>query len=314
MYLNYYVGLTMEKPKIAFIDDERRILKSLKMFFRQTHDVFITTDADELMTYIKNNDVKVVISDQRMPDIKGTEVLEKVKHLSPSTVRILLTGYADLNAIADSVNSGEIYRYITKPWQNEDLKKIVDKATSIAETMKDIDFTYIEDSGCSDKFVLVLDDSEETYLQMKKYFGPIYNLHWADSLDKAAKLMAKHNFAVAVSDVELDGEDITPIVYELKSIRPELMMLMITEYKDAHMLIDLINKGQIFRCLPRPTNLSILGVSLDRAYQHHLRMVNEPSLAVLHEVEAVPEDEKISFSSRIKSFLSLFIRFKRRPV
>lgn len=112
----------MQKPKLAFIDDELRILRSLKMHFRQTHDVFITTDPAELMDYVVANDVQVVISDQRMPDKQGTEVLREVRELSPNTIRILLTGYADLNAVIDSVNDGEIYRYITKPWQNDELK------------------------------------------------------------------------------------------------------------------------------------------------------------------------------------------------
>lgn len=85
----------MQKPKIAFIDDEPRILRSLKMHFRQSHDVFITTDAAELMEYVSTNDVQVVISDQRMPDKQGTEVLRDIKAASPNTLRILLTGYAD---------------------------------------------------------------------------------------------------------------------------------------------------------------------------------------------------------------------------
>ncbi len=122
----------MQKPKIAFIDDEPRILRSLKMHFRQSHDVFITTDAIELMEYISANEVQVVVSDQRMPDKQGTEVLRDIKSASPNTIRILLTGYADLNAVIDSVNEGEIYRYITKPWQNDELKKTINKATEIA--------------------------------------------------------------------------------------------------------------------------------------------------------------------------------------
>ena len=128
----------MQKPKIAFIDDEPRILRSLKMHFRQSHDVFITTDATELMKYVSEHDVQVVISDQRMPDKQGTEVLRDIKEASPNTIRILLTGYADLNAVIDSVNDGEIYRYITKPWQNDELKKIVNKATEIAQQTQDI--------------------------------------------------------------------------------------------------------------------------------------------------------------------------------
>lgn len=85
------------------------------------------------------------------------------------------------------------------------------------------------------------------------------------------------------------------------------MVLMLTEFKDAHMVIDLINKGQIFRCLPRPTNLTIMGISLDRAYHHHEKMIQQPILAARHHVDEVPESEAFSFPLSSKAF-SLILR------
>ena len=84
------------------------------------------------------------------------------------------------------------------------------------------------------------------------------------------------------------------------------MMLMLTEFKDAHMIIDLINKGQIYRCLPRPTNLTMMGISLDRAYQHHERLVQQPILAARHHVDDVPESETLDLSSKLKGFFNKF--------
>ncbi|MBX4377732.1 response regulator, partial [Mycobacterium tuberculosis] len=78
------------------------------------------------------------ISDQRMPKKLGVEVLKEVKDVSPHTIRILLTGYADLTAVIDSINEGEIFRYITKPWQTDELKNIVNQATQIALQTKDV--------------------------------------------------------------------------------------------------------------------------------------------------------------------------------
>lgn len=313
----------MQKPKIAFIDDEPRILRSLKMHFRQSHDVFTTTDATELMKYVSEHDVQVVISDQRMPDKQGTEVLREVKEASPNTIRILLTGYADLNAVIDSVNEGEIYRYITKPWQNDELKKVVNKATEIAQQTQDIaqdssQANDIESSTASGnngkRNILVLDDDEDVYQQMKSYFKHTYTVSWASNLEQAAKLLQKKSFGVTITDATLNQENITPIVYALKNIQPNLMVLMLTEFKDAHMVIDLINKGQVYRCLPRPTNFSIMSISLDRAFQHHERMVQQPILAARHHVEEVPEAEASLFSDRLKGFFTKFIgwRFNRQ--
>lgn len=301
----------MQKPKIAFIDDEPRILRSLKMHFRQSHDVFITTDATELMEYVSQNEVQVVISDQRMPDKQGTEVLSDIKAASPNTIRILLTGYADLNAVMDSVNEGEIYRYITKPWQNDELKKIVNKATEIAQQTQEImenDATqHRVDSGTvSNRNILVLDDDESIYQQIKSHFKSAYNVSWASNLEQAATLLQKKRFGVTITDSTLNKENITPIVYALKNIQPDLMVLMLTEFKDAHMVIDLINKGQVYRCLPRPTNFSIMSISLDRAFDHHERLVQQPILAARHHVEEVPESEAFNFSERLKGFFAKF--------
>ena len=301
----------MQKPKIAFIDDEPRILRSLKMHFRQSHDVFITTDATELMEYVSQNEVQVVISDQRMPDKQGTEVLSDIKAASPNTIRILLTGYADLNAVMDSVNEGEIYRYITKPWQNDELKKIVNKATEIAQQTQEImenDATqHRVDSGTvSNRNILVLDDDESIYQQIKSHFKSAYNVSWASNLEQAATLLQKKRFGVTITDSTLNKENITPIVYALKNIQPDLMVLMLTEFKDAHMVIDLINKGQVYRCLPRPTNFSIMSISLDRAFDHHERLVQQPILAARHHVEEVLESEAFSFSERLKGFFAKF--------
>ena len=302
----------MQKPKIAFIDDEPRILRSLKMHFRQSHDVFTTTDATELMKYVSEHDVQVVISDQRMPDKQGTEVLRDIKEASPNTIRILLTGYADLNAVIDSVNDGEIYRYITKPWQNE-LKKIVNKATEIAQQTQDItqnmkqgDESQSFMNASSKRNILVLDDDESIYQEIKNQFKSTYTVSWASNLEQAAKLLQKKKFGVTITDATLNEENITPIVYALKNIQPDLMVLMLTEFKDAHMVIDLINKGQVYRCLPRPTNFSIMSISLDRAFEHHERLVQQPILATRHHVEEVPEAETFNFSERLKGFFAKF--------
>ena len=304
----------MQKPKIAFIDDEPRILRSLKMHFRQSHDVFTTTDASELMKYVSEHNVQVVISDQRMPDKQGTEVLRDIKAASPNTLRILLTGYADLNAVIDSVNEGEIYRYITKPWQNDELKQIVNKATEIAQqtqeitqnTMQGNDTQKVSGGTGSNRNILVLDDDESVYQQIKSHVKSAYTVSWASNLEQAARLLQKKRFGVTITDSTLNKENITPIVYALKNIQPDLMVLMLTEFKDAHMVIDLINKGQVYRCLPRPTNFSIMSISLDRAFDHHERLLEQPILAARHHVEEVTESEALNFSERLKGFFAKF--------
>lgn len=116
-------------------------------------------------------------------------------------LRILLTGYADLNAVMDSVNEGEIYRYITKPWQNDELKKIVNKATEIAQQTQEITQNTMENDATqnrvnsgtvSNRNILVLDDDESVYQQIKSHFKSAYTVSWASNIGQAAKLLQKN--------------------------------------------------------------------------------------------------------------------------
>ena len=104
------------KPSILLVDDEERILRTLTMLLKMQYQVFSTTDGHEALRILKKEKINVLISDQRMPLMVGTELLKQAKALSPQTMRILLTGYADVDAAVDSVNEGELFRYINKPW------------------------------------------------------------------------------------------------------------------------------------------------------------------------------------------------------
>lgn len=110
------------KPRILLVDDEERILRTLTMLLKMQYQVFSTTDGNEALKILKTEKIHVLISDQRMPLMVGTELLRQAKNLSPQTMRILLTGYADVEAALDSVNEGEIFRYINKPWGPKELR------------------------------------------------------------------------------------------------------------------------------------------------------------------------------------------------
>ena len=107
------------KASILFVDDEVHVVNLLKVMFRNDYEVFTATSGDAALDIIQSRKIDVIVSDQRMPNILGTELLGKVKALSPGTMRILLTGYSDLAAMVGSINEGEIYRFINKPWINE---------------------------------------------------------------------------------------------------------------------------------------------------------------------------------------------------
>ena len=104
-----------EKPTVLFVDDEAQIVNLLKIMFRADYEVYSATSGAAALDIIQSRKVDVIVSDQRMPGMTGTELLSKVRRLSPGTMRILLTGYSDLAAMVGSINEGEIFRFISKP-------------------------------------------------------------------------------------------------------------------------------------------------------------------------------------------------------
>lgn len=115
-----------ETPKILIVDDETEILNSLSDLLRKDFYIFATSDVVEAQKLLfPHNMISLVISDQRMPALTGVELLARAAKTSPETARILLTGYADIDAVIEAVNQGQIVQYITKPWDSTNLFAIL---------------------------------------------------------------------------------------------------------------------------------------------------------------------------------------------
>lgn len=114
------------KPKILFVDDEENILNSLvRLFRKEDYEILTATSGAGGLKIAEANNIDLVISDHRMPEMTGVDFLARMKEISPDTMRIMLTGYADLEAAIAAINKGEVYRFISKPWNDEELKLTV---------------------------------------------------------------------------------------------------------------------------------------------------------------------------------------------
>jgi len=124
----------MAMPIILFVDDEPNILKTLRrLFMDEDYDVQTTGSGQEALDLLEAGlRPTVIVSDQRMPEMGGAEFLAKASQLVPDSMRIVLTGYADINAAIMAINQGGIYRYIMKPWDDEELKRTVAAAINHA--------------------------------------------------------------------------------------------------------------------------------------------------------------------------------------
>lgn len=125
--------------KVLYLDDEENNLNSFKAAFRRQYKIYTALTADKAINLLDSVDINVVISDQRMPEVTGVEFFKIIKEKYPEPVRILLTGYTDIEALADAINKGDIYRYVTKPWNELELHNSILNAYDLFLSRKKLD-------------------------------------------------------------------------------------------------------------------------------------------------------------------------------
>jgi len=127
-------GARREQPYgVLLVDDEEAILESLELTLGEDYRVFTATTGERGLEILAEEDVALVIADQVMPSMSGVELLERVNQVRPDTIRMLLTGYADLGSLVRAINEGRIYRYVQKPWEPDELRLDVKRALEAYE-------------------------------------------------------------------------------------------------------------------------------------------------------------------------------------
>ena len=116
------------RPTLVVVDDEPEVLRSIYDYFRLEYRVLTFTRGSEALAALAQIDPAAVLSDQRMPEMTGVEFLRKAKQLRPDATRLLITGHADIKAVIDAINEGNVFRYISKPWDTDELAGVVRQA------------------------------------------------------------------------------------------------------------------------------------------------------------------------------------------
>ena len=122
--------------KIMVVDDEPANLRLLERLFRKDHEVITAESGEEALRLLTQHDVALLVTDQRMPGMTGIELLKRTAAMRPHMVQIILTGYTDVDTLVDAINSGHVYKYVIKPWNNEDLRQTVTRALEHYDTNK----------------------------------------------------------------------------------------------------------------------------------------------------------------------------------
>ena len=155
------------RRKILIVDDEPSVLNSLKRTLRKEHDVILSQDGFSAIQVLNEQEIAVIIADQRMPKMNGVTLLEKAMEIQPDTARILVTGYSDIQAVIDAINEGNVYYYIHKPWEPEDVRLIIRQAIdryNLVQTNRSL-VAEIEETNrrLSDENLLLIQDAEKRY-------------------------------------------------------------------------------------------------------------------------------------------------------
>lgn len=302
------------KPTLLLVDDEARITRSLKMLFRNEFNVLTTDSGHDAIEIARTQPVAVVISDQRMPIMPGVEVLRGIREVSPNTMRLLLTGYADLAAVIGSVNEGEIFRFLQKPWDAEQIRADVRAAAQVAElgfaAAARRNSEFLRDASPTQSVscpgILLLDQDPAAYELVKRATPQGNTLYWARHLDEAMELLSTHAIGVLVADV-LDGQaSHVGAIKALKQSHPQLVTIVLTQLRDYELLVELINQGQVFRFHPKPGHVGTFVKNMQSALDYHKILQTQPEVQQRHAVAKSDKPMLAGLSDRVMGYFRRF--------
>ena len=295
--------MNADAQHVLFVDDEPRVLTSMRALFRRDYNVHLANSGKEALALLKVQSVDVIVTDQRMPGLSGVETLAHVKRLAPNAMRILLTGYADANAIQGSINEGEVFRFLNKPCRPDLLKQTVALAARIArensgpaalegaasrdpdaDTLVSVPATG-EERGVD---ILVLTEDEQLVGTIIESTGGAGRVHAAENVKAALEILFRNPVGVLVTDLATDEQSVSALTEELKRQIPELVTIVASDRSDVKSLIDLINYGQIFRFLLKPIARGQCRLSVQSAVKKHQRLCSNPWLKRRHIVPKNP--------------------------
>lgn len=205
-------GMTTHRPTLLVVDDEPEVLHSVHDLLRLEFRVITCERGNEAMKILEGpEDIHVVMSDQRMPGMTGVEVLRHAKRLRPEATRLMFTAYADIKAVVDAINQGSVFRYITKPWDPEELQLVVRQAVEqhdliverdrLMTELKETNQRLLEANRLKGAFIEVASHELNTPVAVVLGMAQLWKLtqgetataserHWVDRIFSAGKRLA----------------------------------------------------------------------------------------------------------------------------
>lgn len=266
---------------ILCVDDEEDNLLVFRSFFRRYYHIFTARSGPEALQLLQHQPVDLIISDQRMPNMTGVELLERVREDYPDMIRMILTGYSDIQAVVGAINKGKVYHYATKPWDGDELKNILDRALE-SYTLRQLNRRLVEEN-----MALMLHAERQEKAQILSQFEILKNQinpHFLfNSMNLLAALIPEdpakaveftHRFSrVYRRLLELREQTVVDLRQELEFTDSYLYLQKMRFADSLKVEVDVPDSfGR--HCLP-PFSLQIL---LENAVKHNVVSVQQPLL------------------------------------
>lgn len=245
---------------ILLVDDEPLILSSMRDLLEVDYAVHTAESGQKALEILSKFPIKVIISDERMPMMRGHQLLKRAKQVSPNTIRILLTGYADLESVMNSVNAGEIFRYLNKPCRNDVLLNVVRLSVQIYDRLSSLKPTAtaaaskneVKPDLSTPKYDVLFvgftpDEIARLQLRLSKHF----TIRTAATVVEALKLIGDVPPAVIVSELKLDDYEGIDFLQAVIRENPQLIIIVLTDTVDVGLITKAVNELNVFRYLPK---------------------------------------------------------------
>lgn len=314
------------KYSVLFVDDEVQILETIRNIFDKFYTIYTAENGQQALEILSKTKVQVIVSDQRMPGMSGTEFLKICKEKYPDTVRILVTGFSDLDLVIETINTGDIFRFISKPWKLEKLKETVDLAGQLFDQVQAIRSKAeppvrshsghqvsnspapASHAGFQRKaHLLFVDESESQLSNYREVFGSDYFVHIANSAERAFSFLTQYPIAVLICEAQIGETDGIDFISVIRDDHPDVIPILLTDIKDIDLAVRLINEGRIFRYFIKPYRKEHFISEIEKAVQQHQNYSAKPELNIRK-----IEDELISEKNNVKpATLSESLRLTR---
>lgn len=299
------------KGRVLCVDDEPHVVRALQWLLRKDFEVHTATNAADALRLIAQHDFDVVVSDQRMPGMTGVEFLRDVRRAAPRAMRILLTGYSDLDAMLRSVNESEVYRFVTKPWDIKELPRLIAEAVEISRGAPAIAPEPVEEQPAAPspaaaghrsiavalrdgESILLIDDDEDIRRTIHDVLGAAAPVRQVSNLAEAVQALDQSPASVVISDVRVGQVDVTRLIRLMKQKHPEVVAVVFSGIQDARVVMDLINQGQVYRFIPKPSKPGLIRLIIDSALKRHRQLAEAPEVRRRFQVESAGEEARRS--------------------